>query len=162
MHRLHRSPDILRPVGTILEQALRQAGLEHIVLLGKLIRAWPEIVGAPLAKVAHPQWIRTRVLFVAVNDAIWLQQCTFYHAQLLYNIRKTLGDVPIAKVHFSLAMTVPRPMFPKPDTSREFCPLTPEEEQQVCEGTASIADPELRDILRRTWRQGWQARKQVL
>jgi hypothetical protein len=153
---------MLRPLGTILELTLQQVGLEQLVLLGRLIRAWPEIVGAPLAKVARPQRLRARVLFVTVNDAIWLQQCTFYHTQILSNIRKTLGDVPIAKVHFSLAMAVPPPLLPEADISSEVCPLTLEEDQQVCAGTAHVADPELRDILRRAWRRGWQARKQVL
>jgi hypothetical protein len=159
MYRPQRSPDTLQPVASVLEQSLLQAGLGHLVLLGHLTRSWPAIVGPQLAMVAQPQRLRARVLFVTVTDAIWLQQLTFYQSQLLHNIRKVLGDVPIAKVHFSLTMTPPAAVLPEPEKSREICPLTPEEEQQVCAGTASVADPELRDILQRAWRQGWQARR---
>jgi len=33
------------------------------------------------------------------------------------------------------------------------------EEQQMQEGTASIADPDLREAVRRAWQRGWQARR---
>lgn len=163
MYRPQRSPDYLRPVATVLEQSLLQAGLAPLVLLAHLTRAWPTIVGPQLATVAQPQQLRGRVLFVTVTDAIWLQQLTFYQSQLLSNIHKTLGEVPIAKVHFTLARSTPEPVEEaEPQASWDVCPLTPDEEQQVCEGTAGVADPELRDILQRAWRQGWQARRQVL
>ena len=159
MHRLQRRPDSLQPLAPALEQRLLQAGLGHLILLAHLTRAWPTIVGAQLAMVSRPQRIRGRVLFVTVTEPIWMQQLAFYQSQLLQNIHKELGDVPIAKAHFTLAMTPPGPVLPKPEKVIEFCPLTPEEEQQVYEGTARIVDPELRDIVQRAWRQGWQAKR---
>jgi hypothetical protein len=159
MHRLQRSLAILQPLAPALEERLRQAGLEHLVLLAHLTRAWPTIVGAQLARVSHPQRLRGPVLFVTVTESIWMQQFAFFQSQLLHNIHRELGDVPIVKVYFTLTMTPPEPVAPAPEKVREFCPLTPAEEQQVYEGTARIADPELRDILRRAWRQGWQAQR---
>lgn len=159
MHRLQRRLDVLQPLAPALEQRLLQAGLGHLVLLAHLTRAWPTIVGAQLAMVSRPQRLRGPVLFVTVTETIWIQQLTFYQSQLLQNIYRELGDVPIVKVHFTLAMTPPEPVLPEPEKVIELCPLTPAEEQQVYEGTARIADPELRDVVQRAWRQGLQAKR---
>jgi len=59
-----------------------------------------------------------------------------------------------------LAMSsVRRPVLSPPEEGLEPLPLTAVEEQQVQEGTASIADPDLREAVRRAWQRGWQARR---
>jgi predicted nucleic acid-binding Zn ribbon protein len=150
----------LQALAPVLTQALRQRGLGHVVLLARLVQHWPTIAGPQLAAVTQPESIRARVLFVAVNDAIWLQQVTFYQAQLLENMRRVLGDVPLTKLHFRLALSSPRqPVCSSPEEVLEPSPLTAVEEQQVHESTAGIADPELREAVRRAWERGWQAKR---
>ncbi len=145
----------LQPVAPILMQALRQAGLDRVTLLAQITQHWEKIAGAQIAAVAQPEHIRSRVLFVTVADAIWLQQITFYQAQLLRNIRRVLGDVPLSKLHFALTSRLPEPNVQVEDR-RAFLPLTSEEEQQVQEDTADIADTALRAAVQRAWRRGWQ------
>ena len=150
----------LQVLAPVLAQTLRQRGLGHVVLLARLVQHWGTIAGPQLAAVTQPESIRARVLFVTVSDAIWLQQVTFYQAQLLENMRRVLGDVPITRLHFTLAMSSPRqPVSSSPDEVLEPVPLTAVEEQQVQEGTAGITDPELREAVRRAWQRGWQARR---
>src|SRR5215467_487319 len=150
----------LQALASVLAQALRQRGLSHLVLLGQIIRHWQAIAGPQLAAVTQPESIRARVLFVTVSDAIWLQQITFYQAQLLANIRSVLGNVAITRLHFTLAMSsAQRPVLSSPEEGLEPLPLTVVEEQQMQEGTASIADPDLREAVRRAWQRGWQARR---
>jgi hypothetical protein len=150
----------LQPLAPIVEQVMHQAGLGRVTLLGHLQQQWQTIVGPQVAAVTSPEGIRGRVLFVTVSDAIWLQQLTFYHAQLLHNIRQALGDVPIARLHFTLASSVSR--F-APDTEEPPAlprqPLTGEEERQVLERTVAITDPELREAVRRAWRRGWETKR---
>lgn len=145
----------LQPVAPIVARALRQAGLDRVMLLAQITRHWEKIAGAQIAAVARPEHIRSRVLFVTVADAIWLQQITFYQAQLLRNIRRVLGDVPLSKLHFALTSRLSEPNVQVEDT-RTFLPLKDEEEQQVLEGTADIVDTDLRVAVRRAWRRGWQ------
>jgi hypothetical protein len=128
---------------------------------------WPEIVGSQLAGVAQPEGVRSQVLFITVTDAIWLQQLKFYQSQLLKNIRSVLGDVPIHRLHYTLVaparparLSAARPSTTEGADSPPSLPLTAEEERQVITGTDSIADPELRELVRRTWRKGWQLRRQ--
>lgn len=145
----------LQPVAPILAQALRQAGLDRVMLLAQITQHWEKIAGTQIAAVAQPEQIRSRILFVTVADAIWLQQITFYQAQLLRNIRRVLGDVPLSKLHFALNSRLPEANAPVENT-RAFLPLTAREEQQVLEETADIADTALRMAIQRAWRRGWQ------
>jgi hypothetical protein len=150
----------LQPLAPIVEQVMHQAGLGHVTLLGHLQQQWQAIAGTQVAAVTYPEGIRGRVLFVTVSDAIWLQQLTFYHAQLLHNIRQALGDVPIARLHFTLASSVRQFAPDAEETSKlPHQPLTGEEERQVLERTAAITDPELREAVRRAWRRGWETKR---
>lgn len=150
--------EAIQPLASVLTQTLRQMGLERVVLLVRITQHWEEIVGSQIAAVAQPEAVRTRVLFVTVADAIWLQQLTFYQAQLLRNIRRILGDVPIGKLHFALA-SQPMPSRLEVKASPEPLPLTAVEERQVREGTAAITDADLREVVQRVWRRGWQLRR---
>lgn len=160
MDRQATNTGTLQALAPALAQALRQRGLGHLVLLGQIVRYWPVIAGPQLATVTQPESIRTRVLFITVSDAIWLQQITFYQAQLLENIRSILGNVAITRLHFTLTMSSSRqPVLSLPAEELDLLPLTAVEEQQMQEGTASIADPDLREAVRRAWQRGWQARR---
>ena len=160
MDRQTSNAGALQALAPVLAQALSQRGLGHLVLLARVVQHWPTIAGSQLAAVTQPESIRARVLFVTVSDAIWLQQVTFYQAQLLENMRHVLGNVPITKLHFTLARSSLRqPGLSSPEETLEPLPLTAVEEQQVQEGIAGIADPELREAVRRAWQRGWQARR---
>ena len=158
MDRQPTNAGALQALAPTLAQTLRQRGLGHLVLLGQIVRHWHAIAGPQLAAVTQPESIRARVLFVTVSDAIWLQQITFYQAQLLANMRSVLGNVAITRLHFTLSMSsVRRPILSPPEAGLEPLPLTAVEEQQMQEGTASVADPDLREAVRRAWQRGWQA-----
>ena len=160
MDRQTSNASALQALAPVLAQALSQRGLGHLVLLARVVQHWPTIAGSQLAAVTQPESIRARVLFVTVSDAIWLQQVTFYQAQLLENMRHVLGNVPITKLHFTLARSsLHQPGLSSPEETLGPLPLTAVEEQQVQESTAGIADPELREAVRRAWQRGWQARR---
>lgn len=161
----HDRNEKLEPLAPLLTQTLERQGLGRVMLLSRLQQHWPEIVGPQLAKVAQPDGVRSRVLFISVVDAVWLQQLKFYQSQVLQNMRRALGDIPIHRLHCTLAAParVARPSEAKaPAAGLDPLPLTAEEERRVITGTDSIADSELRELVRRTWRKGWQVRRQKL
>ena len=149
-------PGTLQPLAPVLAQTLRQAGLGRVVLMAQIARHWEEIVGPQLATVACPEGVRSRVLFVTVVDALWLQQLTFYQGQMLQNICRVLGDVPIDKLHFVLA-TAAGAATRQTETAPPPPPLSPAEERHILESTADLADIELRRVVRRVWRRGAQS-----
>jgi hypothetical protein len=163
-HNLHDRNDKLEPLAPLLAQTLERRGLGRVVLLSRLQQHWSEIVGPPLAKVSQPEGVRSRVLFISVADAVWLQQLKFYQSQVLQNMRRVLGDLPIHRLHCTLGAPARRSRRweAKPaETEPASLPLTAEEERQVITGTDDIADPELRELVKRTWRKGWQVKRQT-
>lgn len=150
----------LQALGLALAETLRKRGMGHIVLLSRLWELWPTIAGPMLAEVTRPEGIRGEVLFIAARDALWMQQVIFFQAKLLTNIRQHLGDVPFHRLHFTLEKTSFRqPVSSPPVEELEPVPLTAAEKQQIQDETACIADPELREAVRRAWQQGWQSRR---
>ncbi len=151
-----------QPLHVALTDALQQAGLENVVALVALQRNWTAIVGTQLATVSHPVRFRWGELLVSVSDAIWLQQMTFYQAQLRRNIRSVVGDVKVSNLRFVLAYASDQPARPRTSTegpTQQPALLTADEERQVQEGTACIADAELREAARRAWRQDLLAKR---
>lgn len=157
MSRPRPKTNTLQPLAPILAQTLQQAGLGRVVVLGRIRQHWEAIVGPQLAQVTHPESVRARVLFVTTTEAIWLQQLTFYQSQLLRNLRTVLGDVPITKLHFTLAIAAQASEHTDATEDTQALPLTAAEEQCVLEETSHVTDPMLRDSIRQAWRKGWQA-----
>jgi hypothetical protein len=149
--------ETLQPLAPLVAQTLQRAGLGRVVLLSRLTQRWEAIVGPQLAAVARPDSVRSRVLFIVVTDAIWLQQLIFFQSQLLRNMRNVLGEVPIDRLHFALAIPAVQSASCHAVVEAEPLPLTTAEEQQVLADTEGISDPELREVVRRAWRRGWQA-----
>lgn len=158
-----RAPDAkaLQPLHVALTDALRQAGLDNVVTLAALQRNWTAIAGSQLAAVSHPVRFRWGELLISVSDAIWLQQMTFYQARLRDNIRSVIGDVKISNLRFVLAYASDHRSGPPVSPAGPAKPtlLTADEERRVRDGTACIADAELREAARRAWRQDLLAKR---
>ena len=161
MNRRASDAKALQPLHVALTDALRQAGLDNVVTLVALQRRWADIAGSQLAAVSHPVRLRWGELLISVSDAIWLQQMTFYQARLRDNIRRVVGGVKISNLRFVLAYASDHPVRPSAAVEEPTQPalLTADEERRVREGTARIADAELREAARRAWRQDLLAKR---
>jgi predicted nucleic acid-binding Zn ribbon protein len=161
MSRRASDAKALQPLHTALTDALRQAGLGNLVTLVDLQRNWVAIAGSRLAAVSYPVRFRWEELLISVSDAIWLQQMTFYQAQLRQNIRSVVGDVKVSNLRFVLTYAPDQPSRSPSSIGEPTQPalLTADEERRVREGTACIADPELREAAKRAWRQDLLAKR---
>lgn len=161
MNRHASDAKALQPLHVALTDALRQAGLDNVVALVALQRNWTAIAGSQLAAVSQPVRFRWGELLISVSDAIWLQQMTFYQAQLRHKIRSVVGSVKVSNLRFVLAYASDRPSRPPTSTEGPTQPalLTADEEHQIREGTACIADAALREAARRAWRQDLLAKR---
>ncbi len=162
MNRRASDTKALQPLHVALTDALQQAGLDNVVTLVALQRNWTAIAGSQLAMVSHPVRFRWGELLISVSDAIWLQQMTFYQAQLRRNIRSVVGNVKVLNLRFVLAYASDQPSRPRTSPegpTQQPALLTADEERRVREGTACIADAELREAARRAWRQDLLAKR---
>ena len=162
MNRRASDAKTLQPFHAALTSALRQAGLDNVVALVTLQRHWPAIAGPQLAAVSKPVRFRWGELLISVSDAIWLQQMTFYQAQLRHKIGSVVGNVKVSSLRFVLAYASDRPSGPPTSTAgptRQPALLTADEEHRIREGTACIADAALREAAKRAWRQDLLAKR---
>jgi len=65
--------------------------------------AWPAAVGKALAQRAHVRQLRGDTLWVEVEDDAWQRALRPLEGQILANLRKLLGDQPVARIVFRAA-----------------------------------------------------------
>ena len=68
----------------------------------RLLKCWPEVVGAVVAAHTRPLSIQRQVLRVATSSAAWAQNLTFERQRLLVKLNELLGGA-LVDIHFSTA-----------------------------------------------------------
>lgn len=117
--------------------------------LFRLLRDWPVIVGAEVARLTAPAFFRRETLWVYVQDSAWMHHLHHVKPDLLARINRHLGDPPIADLRWQL-----QPLAPPPPERSHALPqrIDPEREQSFRTMTETIANRECREALQRLWR----------
>jgi hypothetical protein len=105
-------------------------------------------VGARILAHARPEKLQRDTLFVRVSDSVWMQQLHFLKQDILGKINHLLDGKTVKNIHFSLG-EVPPPAAGSKPAPADTRPLKARDRKMIEENTASIADPELRDILKK-------------
>jgi hypothetical protein len=125
--------------------------------LRRIAAVWPVAVGEQLALIAQPVRITgDGTLVVHARDASWTHALTLEERRILARLAELLGDdAPRAlKVEVGVIAT---PAEAQPVASPE--PLSAEARRRAEELTRDVADPRLRDGLRRLVAQSLERRK---
>jgi hypothetical protein len=114
----------------------------------RITAAWNKAVGDRIAAHTNPDKLQRGTLFVKVSDSVWMQQLHFLKQDILGKIKQQLDGTAVQNIHFSLGK------IPLPPAGHELPPeasysLKARDRKMIDENTASIADPELRDILKK-------------
>jgi len=118
--------------------------------LAELVAAWPEAVGAGIARNAWPGRVgRDGTLHVAVTSSAWAFELGAHAPEILGRLREALGDGAPAALRFA-----PGPVpETAPEAAAQAPPPVPEptaadlaEAERVA---AAIEDPELRALVER-------------
>jgi hypothetical protein len=114
----------------------------------RITAAWHKAVGARIAAHASPEKLQRGTLFVKVSDSVWMQQLHFLKQDILGKINPLPDGTAVKNIHFSLGK------MPAPPAGNESPPVVPyslkaRDRKMIDENTASIADPELKDILQK-------------
>src|SRR5512145_1926606 len=128
-----------RPVGALLVSALPQ--LENRLLVQRLRRAWGGLVGADVARRAHPQALVNGCLSVAVDNSPWLHELTLRAPELTERVRAAYPAVQSLRFALGAAVTEETPGEPPPAARRPR--LSAEDRRAIDEATAAISDPAL-------------------
>lgn len=142
-------------IGHEVEKELSRGGSRAALPLAALTSAWPEVVGAAIARQAWPLRIsRDGTLHVATASATWAHELGFLADEILDRLRDRLGS------------EAPRAMRcaagPIPEREVADATVTPsappageipvEVRSEAAHAASAIADPELRELVARAAR----------
>jgi hypothetical protein len=131
-----------------VRRALRGAGVPDAGALAAVTRAWPEAVGSGIARAAWPQRIgRDGTLHVTTVSSTWAFELQRMEGEIRAKLEVAVGGATPPGLRFATG-PVPSPGAEAAAAPQELCP-TPAEEAEAAGLSASIADPGLRDAVRR-------------
>jgi predicted nucleic acid-binding Zn ribbon protein len=150
-----------------ISDAIATAGLTAPIRAHRILTEWREMVGERVAARTWPdgldQKAHARVLWVRVASSAWLHELTLVRQQILDGIHAVLGEprlVDELRLHLGARKQVdeddvlakaaqarsrPKPLPPRPLPP----PATGAAKDRIDHETAVVADPELREIIRR-------------
>jgi hypothetical protein len=131
-----------------VRRALRSSGVPDAGLLAEVTRAWPDAVGAAIARAAWPQRLgRDGTLHVTTVSSTWAFELGHMEAQIREKLAGTLGEATPPAVRFAPG---PVPAPPAPEEAPAPTPApSPEEASAAASLAAGIEDPGLREAVRR-------------
>ena len=89
-------------VGGVLGRVLDDLGLRREMTGWRAVEAWPELVGARVARHTHAVAFRDGTLLVEVEGSAWMQELTYLKRDLVRRIQQTLGGEDVRDVRFTL------------------------------------------------------------
>ncbi len=135
----------------LLDAILTERKWQRQIALHQVFLFWERAVGREIAAKTMPWCIRKGVLWVKVKDSVWLHHLHLQKRLLADKINARLQGVAISDIRFTLDHTIaPQPgRTEKPALARLAPPPPLPDDLAAC--LATVADPELRQQIRRAW-----------
>ena len=86
------------PLDDIVNQLLRQEGLETPLNERRLIDAWETVAGATIARYTTEKFIRNQVLHVKIDNPALRQDLSMMHTQITRRLNDAVGSSVISDV----------------------------------------------------------------
>ena len=93
---------MLKPINHILSAVENQPHWQGVREFRRLLKYWPEIVGASAAKHTRPYAAFQDVLYVATSSSTWAQELKFKRRTILKKLNLRLS-IPLTDIRFSSA-----------------------------------------------------------
>lgn len=137
-------------IGGLLKQVFGARGMEERLNRYQAWLIWDQVVGKQIAARARPLRFRQGVLEVQVDHPVWMQQLQMLKPQILEKLNRQLPNAKIEDIFLRKAPTpyAVKPQVPAP-IKLQLAELTDAERQQIDQLLEPLADPELRDEMRR-------------
>jgi predicted nucleic acid-binding Zn ribbon protein len=90
-------------VDKLVPKVVKGLGLEQRLHESQIFFHWADIVGKDIARHAQPVSLRNRLLIVAVDHPVWLQELKRYHKDLLLQkVRERIGKTAVRDIVFRI------------------------------------------------------------
>ncbi len=88
----------VKSLDDILQNFLRQEGLETPILQRRAIEVWEQVTGNVVARYTGEKFIKNQVLFVKINNPALRQDLSMMRTQLTRRINEAVGSSVITDV----------------------------------------------------------------
>lgn len=88
----------VQTLADILQQTLRENGLETPLLQHRLIDAWPTVVGKTIDEYTGERFIKNQTLFVKILNPALRQDLSMMRTQLVKRLNEQVGAMVITEV----------------------------------------------------------------
>lgn len=88
--------------GDILQRVLRDLGLEDRIEEARLRDRWADVVGDAIASRCRPGRISDGILFIEVENNVWMQEMMFHRERLLRMIGERFPGLGIRGIRMSI------------------------------------------------------------
>lgn len=90
----------VKSLNEVLQEALRDNGLETPLLQKRLIDSWPEVVGSALNKYTGDIFIKNQTLFVKINNPALRQDLSMTRGVIVKKLNAKVATMLITDIHF--------------------------------------------------------------
>lgn len=147
---MNRKAD-LRKLSTNLQSVFGGKNWHTLWQVYKLVKHWQEVVGENVARNSMPAYIQKNILWIYVDNSIWMQQLQGRKPELLDKIRTFQKDLDIKDIRWLMRPTDEIPAK-KQKNSRLPKEINPAEQKNFEEIAASVQNEKCRDALCKLWR----------
>lgn len=88
----------VKSINDILQQFLREEGLETPLMQKRLIDAWDGVTGETVAKYTQEKFIKSQILYVKITNAALRQDLSMMRQQLTRKLNASVGASVISDV----------------------------------------------------------------
>lgn len=82
----------MESIGKILENYLKELGIEKPIKRYTVLSIWSRVVGERIAEVTQPIRFDGGKLFIRVKSAVWRHELIYYKAEIIKKINRELQD----------------------------------------------------------------------
>ncbi len=135
--------------GNLLDQLVQGLGLGEKLEQYRAFIVWGEVVGPQVAARTAPLRIRSGVLEVRVDQAVWMQQLQLLKPKILTRLNERLGKETIRDIFWRQGSVAELFAREAPVGAPALPPLTPEDAARIEATLAPLTSEELRAPMRR-------------
>ena len=150
MRKIGKQPNLQR-LSNVLTGILKKHNIFFDSEEQRLLEVWQKAVGPQISVQTRPDRLKRNTLFVKVSSSVWMHQLHILKQEIIEKINQLLGKELIKNIHFSMGdipSTMPTNSYSSPFSPDSY-PLRDKDKELIEKSISSVADRELKEILRR-------------
>lgn len=150
MRKRARQPN-LQKLGNVLQGILKKHNIVIDSEEQRLLEIWHKAVGTQISAHTRPDKLKRNTLFVKVSSSAWLHQLHILKSEIIKIINRLVEKELIRDIHFTIGeVSSKMPKHYIPDAfSPDSYPLKDKDKKLIEKSIATLADQELKDIVKR-------------